>query len=169
MLWSVYHIISPFIPQGNFFPFQANVFPKSFMKTPCTFLCSFSHFVCCWLYHIHPALITIYFIMFLFTLRYQISLHITLIPHSPWDTQFLDDYFQVSFLRCNQIKQSSVFFIFKNLSIRLLLLLLSHFSRVRLCATPETAAHQAPPSLGFSRQEHWSGLPFPSPMHESEK
>ena len=30
------------------------------------------------------------------------------------------------------------------------------------------AAHQAPPSLGFSRQEHWSGLPFPSPMHESE-
>ena len=46
--------------------------------------------------------------------------------------------------------------------------LLSRFSRVRLCATPETAAHQAPPSLGFSRQEHWSGLPFPSPMHESE-
>ena len=31
------------------------------------------------------------------------------------------------------------------------------------------AAHQAPPSLGFSRQEDWSGLPFPSPMHESEK
>ena len=31
------------------------------------------------------------------------------------------------------------------------------------------AAHQAPPSLGFSRQEHWSGLPSPSPMHESEK
>ena len=31
------------------------------------------------------------------------------------------------------------------------------------------AAEQAPPSLGFSRQEHWSGLPFPSPMHESEK
>ena len=46
------------------------------------------------------------------------------------------------------------------------LLLLSRFSRVQLCATPETAAHQAPPSLGFSRQEHWSGLPFPSPMHE---
>ena len=51
----------------------------------------------------------------------------------------------------------------------LLLLLLSHVSRVRLCATPQTSAHQAPPSLGFSRQEHWSGLPFPSPMHESEK
>ena len=46
---------------------------------------------------------------------------------------------------------------------------LSCFSRVRLCVTPQTAAHQAPPSLGFSRQEHWSGLPFPSPMQESEK
>ena len=44
-----------------------------------------------------------------------------------------------------------------------LLLLLSRFSRVRLCATPWTAAHQAPPCLGFSRQEHRSGLPFPSP------
>ena len=47
---------------------------------------------------------------------------------------------------------------------KLLLLLLNHFSCVQLCATPQTAAHQAPPSLGFSRQEHWSGLPFPSPM-----
>ena len=51
----------------------------------------------------------------------------------------------------------------------LLLLLLSHFSRVWLCATQWMAAHQAPTSLRFSRQEHWSGLPFPSPMHESEK
>ena len=55
------------------------------------------------------------------------------------------------------------------LLLLLLLLLLSCFSRVRLCATPEMAAHQAPPSLGFSRQEHCSGLPFPSPMHQSEK
>ena len=47
----------------------------------------------------------------------------------------------------------------------LLLLLLSHFSRVRLCVTPETAAHQAPPSMGFARQEHWSGLPLPSLNH----
>ena len=52
---------------------------------------------------------------------------------------------------------------------KILLLLLSHFSHVRLCATQWTAAHQAPLSLGFSREEHWSGLPFPSPMHESEK
>ena len=55
------------------------------------------------------------------------------------------------------------------LQLRLLLLLLSHFSHVRFCVTPQTAAHQASPSLGFSRQEPWSGLPFPSPMHESEK
>ena len=40
------------------------------------------------------------------------------------------------------------------------LLLLSCFSRVRLCATPQTEAHQAPLSLGFSRQEHWSGCHF---------
>ena len=57
----------------------------------------------------------------------------------------------------------SFFYTFPVLST--LLLLLSHFSRV----TPEMAAHQAPPSLGFSRQEHWSGLPFPSPIQESEK
>ena len=50
----------------------------------------------------------------------------------------------------------------------LLVLLLSRFGRVRLCATPYMAAHQAPLSLGFSRQERWSGLPFPSPVHESE-
>ena len=51
----------------------------------------------------------------------------------------------------------------------LLLLLLSCFSRVRLCATPWTSAYQASPSMGFSQQEYWSGLPFPSPTHESEK
>ena len=55
------------------------------------------------------------------------------------------------------------------IDIYTLLLLLSRFSRVQLCATPWMTAHQAPPSLGFSRQEHWSGLPFPSSMHESEK
>ena len=44
-----------------------------------------------------------------------------------------------------------------------LLLLLSRFSRVRLCATPQMAAYQAPLSLGFSGQEYWSGLPLPSP------
>ena len=36
-------------------------------------------------------------------------------------------------------------------------------SHVRLFATPWTVVHQAPLSMGFSRQEYWSGLPFPSP------
>ena len=44
-----------------------------------------------------------------------------------------------------------------------LLLLLSHFSHVRLFATPWTAAYQAPPPMKFSRQEYWSGVPSPSP------
>ena len=39
-------------------------------------------------------------------------------------------------------------------------------SRVRLLATPWTAAYQAPPSMGFSRQEYWSGVPLPSPRNE---
>ena len=56
--------------------------------------------------------------------------------------------------------QSNCHFFEGNLSLSFCLLL-SHFSRVQLCATPLTAAHQAPLSLGFSRQEHWSGLPFP--------
>ena len=37
-------------------------------------------------------------------------------------------------------------------------------SRVRLFSTPWTAAHQTPPSMGFSRQEYWSGVPLPSPL-----
>ena len=45
----------------------------------------------------------------------------------------------------------------------ILMLLLSSFSRDRLCATPWTAAHQDPLSMGFSRQEYWSGVPCPSP------
>ena len=45
-------------------------------------------------------------------------------------------------------------------------LLLSRFSRVRLCANPWTAAYQAPPSMGVSRQEYWSGLPLPSPTED---
>ena len=47
-------------------------------------------------------------------------------------------------------------------SMKMLLLLLSRFSRVQPCDTLWTAAHQTPLSTGFSRQEYWSGLPFPS-------
>ena len=50
----------------------------------------------------------------------------------------------------------------ENVVIRVLLLL-SHFSRVQLIATQQTIACQAPLSMGFSRQEFWSGLPVPSP------
>ena len=39
-------------------------------------------------------------------------------------------------------------------------------SRVRLLVIPWTAAHQAPPSMGFSRQEYWSGVPLPSLVEE---
>ena len=42
-------------------------------------------------------------------------------------------------------------------------------NRVRLFETPWAVAHQVPLSMGFSRQERWSGLPFPSPVHESER
>ena len=42
-------------------------------------------------------------------------------------------------------------------------------SRVRLFATPWTAAYQAPPSMGFSRQEYWSGVPLPSLQHNTVK
>ena len=50
----------------------------------------------------------------------------------------------------------------------------SHQSCPTLCdpidgSPPGEWAGENPPSLGFSRQEHWSGLPFPSPMHKSEK
>ena len=66
------------------------------------------------------------------------------------------------FLKSLQISEALANF----LNLRMLLLLLvSHLHRVRLCETPWTAAHQTPLSLGFSRQEYWSGLPFPSPMH----
>ena len=39
-------------------------------------------------------------------------------------------------------------------------------THVRLCATPWPAAYQAPPSMGFSRQQYWSGVPLPSPTVE---
>ena len=46
-----------------------------------------------------------------------------------------------------------------------MLVLLSRFSCVRLCATLWTTALQAPLSMGFCRQEYWNGLPFSSPIH----
>ena len=77
----------------------------------------------------------------------------SLVGYSPWGHKVSDTTEQL-ILSLQLPKEKS----FK--SVNLLLLLLSHFSRVQLCATP---------SLGFSRQEHWSGLPFPFPIHKSEK
>ena len=47
--------------------------------------------------------------------------------------------------------------------MEMVMVMVKSLSCVRLFATPWTAAYQAPPSMGFSRQEYWSGLPFPSP------
>ena len=78
----------------------------------------------------------------------------------------LGNLFMISVIKIRQLNSSILSQIFKLLKCPLcksketLLLLLSRFSRVRLCATPWTAAHQAPPSLGFSRQEHGVGCHF---------
>ena len=53
-------------------------------------------------------------------------------------------------------------YLFKNLNV-LVFTVLSRFGRAQLFATPWTVAHQAPLSVGFSRQEYWSGLPYPPP------
>ena len=66
---------------------------------------------------------------------------------------------------CSPTRDQTVCTLYSSTNLYSLLLLLSCFSRVRPCATPQRAIHQAPLSLGFSRQEYWSGLPFPSPMH----
>ena len=62
-------------------------------------------------------------------------------------------------VKCSTCQQMSSIYI----ALSLLLLLLSCFSRVWLLATPRTAAYQAPPPMGFARQEYWSGVPLPSP------
>ena len=94
----------------------------------------------------------------------------------------IDEYFQdlIIFIALKQL-HSAVIYIgtchwsnkageyFTMLFLSCWLLPPSHFSRVQVWATPEMSTHQDTLSLGFSRQEYWSGLPFPSPMHESEK
>ena len=56
----------------------------------------------------------------------------------------------------NQLRRKCLSLSYQKLKVKSL-------SRVRLFATPCTVAYQAPPPMGFSRQECWSGLPFPSP------
>ena len=73
----------------------------------------------------------------------------SLVGYSPWGHKELDPTEKLECTHTHTHTHTRHFFF-----MLLLLLLLSRFSRARLCATPETAAHQAPPSLGFSRQEH---------------
>ena len=68
----------------------------------------------------------------------------TRLPH-PWDSPGKNSGVGCHcLLQCMKVKQKSL-------------------GHIRLFATPWTAAHQAPPSMGFSRQEYWSGVPWPSP------
>ena len=70
----------------------------------------------------------------------------TRLPH-PWDSPGKNTGVGCHFfLQCMKVKVKSL-------------------SSVQLLATPWTAAHQSPPSMGFSRQEHWSGVPLPSPNY----
>ena len=72
----------------------------------------------------------------------------TRVPH-PWDSPGKNTGVGCHFLlQCMKVKSESE---------------VKSLSRVRLLATPWTAAYQAPPSMGFSRQEYWSGVPLPSP------
>ena len=65
---------------------------------------------------------------------------------------------------CNNSKKVTIIYYDKyNLMSLLKWVKVKSLSRVRLFATPWTVAYQAPPSIEFSRQEYWSGLPFPSP------
>ena len=50
----------------------------------------------------------------------------------------------------------------RTITLQLFKVKVKSLSRVRLFATPWTVAHEAPPSMGFSKQEYWSGLPLPS-------
>ena len=96
----------------------------------------------------------------------------SLVGCSPWGRTELDTtkrlHFHINFPLSYSYRDQLLLFMILSLNY-VSLLLLSCFSCVQLCATPWTAAYQASPSMGFSRQEHWSGLPFPSPMHESGK
>ena len=74
-----------------------------------------------------------------------------------WGFQFLVIHINICYCCCCSIL------------LILLLLLLSRFSHVQLWATLWTAAYQAPPSMGFSRQDYWSGLPLPFPFTHSSR
>ena len=63
----------------------------------------------------------------------------------------------------NNLQQNNENYTSVNFVVCIFFLKVKLLSRVRLFATPWTVAYQVPPSMGFSRHEYWSGLPFPSP------
>ena len=98
-------------------------------------------------------------------------------PFLTWNQSVVPCPFNCCFLTCIQISQEAVKVVWyahllKNFPqfvvMQMRACVLSQFSRVRLFVTLWSVAQQAPLSKGLSRQEYWSGLPFPSPVHESE-
>ena len=87
-----------------------------------------------------------YFCHFLYSISLQVLL--------------LFDFFTINFWH-NELKETRCMVIKKKKIVKSL-------HRVRLFVTPWTVAYQASPSMGYSRQEYWSGLPFPSPGDLSE-
>ena len=102
-----------------------------------------------------------YMIVYMFQCHSPKSSHPLPLPQSPKDCSI-----HLCLFCC--LAYRVIVTIFLN-SIYMCWMKVKSLSRVRLCATPYMAAHEAPLSLGFSMQEHWSGLPFPSPVHESER
>ena len=99
-----------------------------------------------WLYHAcMPSSMRWAMLDFVVLVMDHISFHVQLCTYS--EGKILSS-------GCAELKASYL------LLLMLLLMLLSRFSHVRLCATPWTVAYQSPPSMGFSRQEHWSGVPL---------
>ena len=100
-----------------------------------------------------------------FSLSLHIIIYINIYTYIYMYTSILISiYLYIYIYKSPQIgRKCFISLIMRELQIKIMLLLLSHFSHVQLCVTPWTAAHQAPPSMGFSRQEYWSGVPLPSP------
>ena len=71
--------------------------------------------------------------------------------------------------RCNIFKLLIKIFIFKHWKVTAVAAATKSLQSCPTLCDPIDGSPRGSPSLGFSRQEHWSGLPFPSPMHESEK
>ena len=150
--------------------------PILFSEVSLRVLCPFSSWIAwffyCWILRV------LYIFSILLLVRYVVCkycLPVCGLSFSLFTQSFVEQFFILTgsnlstFTFTDCAFKSKVCLVLDPKDFLLLLLLLSRFSRVRLCATPQTAAHQDLPSLGFSRQEYWSGLPFPPPMQESGK